>query len=244
LVDLGVKDVLAVNVCGGIDKNVPVGGLQVVDDFIDFTKNRISTFFDGDEGVNHVDMTNPEKLKNYHKAMSEYAIDDYKELPNIIDFSIHQSIMDVGGGYGAALNLIKEKNHTARCVLFDLDKVIKQVSYKTIERIGGNFFEGIPKCSEAIILSRVLHDWNNKKAKLILKNCFHALPSNGTLYVIENCTDKINIKLWLLSLNMAVMCQSFERSSTEYIKLCEEFGFNFQEDKKLNQLQTILIFKK
>jgi hypothetical protein len=187
---------------------------------------------------------NPEKLKNYHKAMSEYAIDDYKELPNIIDFSIHQSIMDVGGGYGAALNLIKEKNHTARCVLFDLDKVIKQVSYKTIERIGGNFFEGIPKCSEAIILSRVLHDWNNKKAKLILKNCFHALPSNGTLYVIENCTDKINIKLWLLSLNMAVMCQSFERSSTEYIKLCEEFGFNFQEDKKLNQLQTILIFKK
>jgi 5'-methylthioadenosine phosphorylase len=66
LVDLGVKDVLAVNVCGGIDKNVPVGGLQVVDDFIDFTKNRISTFFDGDEGVNHVDMTNPynQELRN------------------------------------------------------------------------------------------------------------------------------------------------------------------------------------
>jgi len=59
LVDLGVKDVLAVNVCGGIDENVPVGGLQVVDDFVDFTKNRILTFFDGDEGVNHVDMTNP-----------------------------------------------------------------------------------------------------------------------------------------------------------------------------------------
>lgn len=38
LVDLGVKDVLAVNVCGGIDQSVPIGGLQVVDDFIDFTK--------------------------------------------------------------------------------------------------------------------------------------------------------------------------------------------------------------
>jgi len=63
---LGIKDVLAVNVCGGIDKSVPVGGLQVVDDFIDFTKNRVSTFFDGQEGVNHVDMTNPynQELRN------------------------------------------------------------------------------------------------------------------------------------------------------------------------------------
>ena len=38
LADLGVEDVLAVNVCGGLDEKVPVGGLQVVDDFIDFTK--------------------------------------------------------------------------------------------------------------------------------------------------------------------------------------------------------------
>jgi 5'-methylthioadenosine phosphorylase len=59
LFDLGVKEVLAVNVCGGIDQSVPVGGFQVVDDFIDFTKNRVSTFFDGQDGVQHIDMTNP-----------------------------------------------------------------------------------------------------------------------------------------------------------------------------------------
>ena len=63
LVDLGVEDVLAVNVCGGLDKKVPVGGLQVVDDFIDFTKNRVFTFFDGEEGVNHVDMNEPYNQK-------------------------------------------------------------------------------------------------------------------------------------------------------------------------------------
>ncbi len=59
LCDLGVAEVLAVNVCGGLDKTVPVGGFQVVDDFIDFTKNRTLTFFDGEEGVNHVDMNEP-----------------------------------------------------------------------------------------------------------------------------------------------------------------------------------------
>jgi C-methyltransferase len=187
---------------------------------------------------------NPDKLRNYHKAMYEYAIDDYKELPNLIDFSVHKSIMDVGGGYGAAISLIKEKNQITSCFLFDLDKVIEQVSNRNIERIGGNFFEKIPQHSEAIILSRVLHDWNNEKAELILKNCYNALPLYGTLYVIENCTDKIPTNLSLLSLNMTVMCQSFERSSTDYIKLCEAPGFIFQKDIPLNQLQSILIFNK
>ncbi|MCU0445141.1 MAG: hypothetical protein MUF58_11080 [Arcicella sp.] len=187
---------------------------------------------------------NPEKLINYHKAIYEYASDDYKELPNMIDFSIHNSIMDVGGGYGAAISLIKEKNQNIRCILFDLQKVIEQITNENIVKLNGNFFESIPNVTEAILLTRVLHDWNDEKAKIILKKCFLALPSNGTLYVIENCKDKIKTSISLLSLNMTAMCQSFERSSLEYIKLCEETGFNFQKDKKLNELQTILIFKK
>ena len=75
LVDLRVKDVLAVNVCGGIDQTVPVGGLQIVNDFIDFTKNRISTFFDGDEGVNHVDMTDP-----YNQELRKVLVQSCKNL--------------------------------------------------------------------------------------------------------------------------------------------------------------------
>jgi len=105
------------------------------------------------------------------------------------------------------------------CYLFDLPKVIEKVKLPNVQTIGGNFFENIPQVAEAIILSRVLHDWNDEKASLILKNCFEALPKGGTLYVIENCVDKINIDLSLLSLNMAVMCESYERKSTEYINL-------------------------
>jgi hypothetical protein len=186
---------------------------------------------------------NSEKLFKYHKAMFEYAIDDYKELPNIIDFSIHNCIMDVGGGYGAAISLIKEKYANIKCILFDLEKVIEEVINENIVTIGGDFFNKIPSYPDAIILSRVLHDWNDNKAKLILQNCLKALPQNGTLYVIENCTDKIKTNLSLLSLNMAAMCQSFERSSFEYKQLCEGSGFSFQESKQLNHLQTILKFK-
>lgn len=187
---------------------------------------------------------NPEKLHAYHKAMYQYAKDDYKTLSDVIDFSKHKSVMDVGGGYGAVLENIKANFSKVECILFDLPKVIKKVNVPFIQKISGNFFKEIPSQSEAIILSRVLHDWNDEKANLILKNCFEALPSNGILFVIENCTDKIKIDLSLLSLNMTAMCESYERTSVQYILHCENAGFQFDSESKLNELQTILIFKK
>lgn len=187
----------------------------------------------------------PEKLDAYHKAMYEYAKDDYKILSDMIDFSKYKSVMDVGGGYGAVLENIKANNPNIECILFDLPKVIEKVTtHPDIKKISGSFFEKISSKSEAIILSRVLHDWNDIKANTILKNCFEALPNNGILYVIENCTDKIEIDLSLLSLNMTAMCESYERTSAQYILLCENAGFQFHSETKLNELQTILTFKK
>lgn len=40
------------------------------------------------------------------------------------------------------------------------------------------------------------------------------------------------------------MCESYERTSTQYISLAENTGFHFEGEIKLSELQTILIFKK
>lgn len=187
---------------------------------------------------------NLDKLDAYHKAMYQYAKEDYKNLPNMIDFNKHKSVMDVGGSYGALLEIIQHSNQAIQCVLFDLEKVIEKVKIQNIEKVAGSFFNSVPSQSDAIILSRILHDWNNKNAKKILENCFKALPDIGKLYIIENCSDKIKVDLSLLSLNMTVMCQSYERTSIEYISLAENVGFQFESEIQLNELQTILIFKK
>lgn len=186
----------------------------------------------------------PEKLHAYHKAMYEYAKDDYKNLPNLIDFSKHKTVMDVGGGYGAIVENIKAKYPYVECILFELEKVVQNVNIPFIRKLGGSFFDEIPRLADAIILSRVLHDWNDKKAHIILENCYNALPLGGTLYVIENCADKITVDLSLFSLNMTAICESYERTSIQYISLCKNVGFQFDSETKLNKLQTILIFKK
>jgi carbamoyltransferase len=178
----------------------------------------------------------PEKLDAYHKAMFEYARDDYKHLPETVDFSKHKSVLDCGGGYGAVINAIKEKFPQIDCYLFDLPKVVENAQAKNIIKIGGSFFEKIPQVADAIVLSRVLHDWEDKKANLILKNSFEALPEGGTLYVIENFADKIS-DIDLLSLSMAVICESYERTETEYKYLLENAGFCINNVIRLNNLQ-------
>ena len=74
LKELGVQKVIAVNVVGGIDPTLAAGDLSLVDDFIDFTSGRDSTFFDGVQpgGVQHVDVTDAYDV-DIRRAMSESA---------------------------------------------------------------------------------------------------------------------------------------------------------------------------
>lgn len=184
-----------------------------------------------------------QRLDEYHRSMYEYAQDDYQDLPSIIDFSQYKSVLDCGGGYGAAISQIKKANSSITCGLFDRPDVVKKARTLNIKQIGGDFFEYIPAGYEVILLSRIIHDWEDSKAQIILSNCHKSLPPEGTLMIIENCTEQIE-DIFFLALNMFAVCNSYERTSSEYIKLVESAGFVFQEQKRLNDLQTVLIFTK
>jgi 5'-methylthioadenosine phosphorylase len=57
---LGFRRVLATAACGSLRAEIPPGGLALCDQFLDFTRGRPGTFFDGDDGgVRHTDMTAP-----------------------------------------------------------------------------------------------------------------------------------------------------------------------------------------
>lgn len=83
---LGVDEILAVNVVGGIGLNV--GDLVVPDDFMDYTKSRDVTLFDGTtaEGLVHSDMSEP-----YSQRLRRVVIDAANR--------VGEQIVD-GGVYG------------------------------------------------------------------------------------------------------------------------------------------------
>ncbi|MDD3652850.1 MAG: S-methyl-5'-thioadenosine phosphorylase [Desulfotomaculaceae bacterium] len=57
---LGVKSVLSTAAVGSLNPSMQPGHFVFIDQFIDFTKSRQTTFYDGGvSGVVHIDMTNP-----------------------------------------------------------------------------------------------------------------------------------------------------------------------------------------
>jgi 5'-methylthioadenosine phosphorylase len=60
LKQLGVKYIYATAAVGSLNENYPPGSVVILKDFIDFTKSRPLTFFEGEDGiVRHVDMSDP-----------------------------------------------------------------------------------------------------------------------------------------------------------------------------------------
>lgn len=55
---LGVKRILATNAVGSINTEIPPLGVALISDFLDFTSNRETTFYDGGgSGLKHVDVS-------------------------------------------------------------------------------------------------------------------------------------------------------------------------------------------
>ncbi len=57
--ELGIERIISVSAVGGIKKNLKPGSIVILEQIIDMTKNRKSTFYDGKDGVIHIDFTEP-----------------------------------------------------------------------------------------------------------------------------------------------------------------------------------------
>jgi len=187
----------------------------------------------------------PEKLRIYHRALAEYARDDYQSIAQEIDFSKHSKITDIGGGTGKLLSFVAQKYPQLKLSLAERPEVLNLMPDKQpFEKINCDFFRQIPKGSDALILSRILHDWPNAEASRILKNIYNALPPDGSLYLIENFKDEIPDGAQLLTLNMQLITGGFERSRQAYLNLIRANNFTAKKIIRLNEFQRIIICKK
>ena len=73
---LGVRKILATAAVGSLSTNFSLGELVLLDQFLDFTKSRPQTFYEGGkQGVLHVDMTEP-----YCSAVRQVIMDASEHL--------------------------------------------------------------------------------------------------------------------------------------------------------------------
>ena len=80
LKEIGIKYTYSTAAVGSCNENYGPGDVVVINDFLDFTKSRISTFFEGgDEPVSHVDMSDP-YCKNLREKFYSIAKEEGLEI--------------------------------------------------------------------------------------------------------------------------------------------------------------------
>jgi O-methyltransferase domain/Dimerisation domain len=151
------------------------------------------------------------------------------------DFSSFDTVIDVGGGYGALLTEILRSNPGTRGILFDQPHVVADAasflhSTGVSERctsVGGDFFADVPPGGDAYLLAQILHDWGDAQNLTILSRCRSAMPAHARLLVVELVlpeTDEPNFGKWL-DLHMLAVARGRERTAAEYADLLRTAGF-------------------
>jgi len=195
------------------------------------------TSFDHLYGMGHFDYLakNPEANATFNAAMasglrqSENPLDRY-------DLSGRRLVVDVGGGRGDQIVSILRANSNLKGILFDLPQVASDArAYLKDSGVAdrcelktGSAFESIPRGADVYVMSRVLHDWADDKAALLLANCRKAISDDGILLVRDSVLPESDAasQAKQMDLTMLIMTGGMERSKDEWRSLLRATGFD------------------
>lgn len=169
-------------------------------------------------------------------------------LDEHIDLRNYSAVIDIGGGNGSVLAFFMQKYLNMRGAVYDLPEM-QELSENYISSLGllerfsfisGDFFQSVPAQYDVHILKNILHDWNDEKCKIILRNIRNSL-SSGLLLIIEYMVDNpdlSNSRGKRDDINMMVILNAGGRTELEYRALLNESGF---EIKKITQIEDIMM---
>ena len=182
--------------------------------------------------------THPDDAALFNAGMGDVAALTARAIVAAYDFSSARVLVDVGGGRGALISAILNAHPRLRGVLFDLPRVVDAARAELeragianrCEAVGGDILSSVPGGGDVYLLSRVIHDWDDEKSILILRNCRAAMARTSKLLLAERTIPEtiepgFHAQAQLLSdLNMLVRNGGRERTDNEYSALFAAAG--------------------
>ena len=144
------------------------------------------------------------------------------------DFKDCRHLVDVGGGNGLLLTTALEANPHLEGTLFDVTANPSNVPPERCRVVQGDFFVEVPGDGDVYILSQIIHDWDDERARLILQNCRRVMESGTRLLLFEQIMPQPAQPLCPtveLDLVMLVLTGGRERTESEFRDLLTTSGF-------------------
>lgn len=145
-------------------------------------------------------------------------------------------LVDLGGGTGVYGMALAQRNPGLRVSNFDRPEVLKVAAGILAERgpadrvamVEGDLFGEYPAC-DAVLLSNVLHDWNEETCLDILRRCHKALRPGGRLFIHDvYLNDALDgpLEVSLYSAALFSLTEGRAYSAAEYRAMLVAAGFS------------------
>jgi O-methyltransferase/methyltransferase family protein len=181
---------------------------------------------------------NIEEGEVFSRAMGELSAEAADAVAAIVNPREYRRIADIGGAHGGLLATILERAPGSEGVLFDLPPVVDGARRRLagsplrdrIAFFGGDFFDRVPE-ADLYLLMRVLHDWDDERARHILTTCRRAAARGARMLVVEQVLPEPRVPspAHLSDIAMLVLLGGRERTASEYGTLLRETGWQVQE---------------
>ena len=186
---------------------------------------------------------NPERRVTHHRMLQSYARHDYTNICSVLDLACHEHVIDAGGGPGVLGQLIVSSYPTTQVTILDLPEVVamKNISDRRLQWHGGNLLDPWGLRGDAVVMSRVLHDWDDDDAVQILGHARAALAPGGLLYIVEMLIAEDSVAGALCDLHLLMVTGGRERSADHFGRLLNVAGFKLSEVRKPIALPSVIV---
>ena len=139
------------------------------------------------------------------------------------------TLLDVGGGTGIYSIACLLRNPFLKAIVFDRREVLKVASefaieYGVADRLqlqeGDMFMDHLPR-ADAILLSNILHDWDEPECQQLVSRCSDSLVSGGRLFIHDVFLDDDHggpLAIALYSAALFTLTEGRAYSAAEYKK--------------------------
>lgn len=187
----------------------------------------------------------PGRVAPHHRMLSSYALHDYSAVPAALDFRGNERVIDAGGGLGALAGLLAAAFPDLSVTVLDRPEVVERAEqYDQDGRVtfrAVDLFEPWSTRGDAVILARVLHDWDDARALRLLRCARQALQPGGRLFVVEMVLAEDGSAGGLCDLHLLMSTGGRERTQADYGALFEQAGFTFDAVRRLSALPSVVV---
>lgn len=191
--------------------------------------------------------SDPKIRELYDRALNGYSKRDFKSLSSHIDWACHKTVITMGRSGLSVLQTVLEDHPHLQGYYFNFpaheeirNRVNSQLQ-KRLEVIDINPFDCWPLQTDAILLPRYLHYWNDVKCLQILNQARCSLLPKGVIYIAEMVLKLDSPDGGLLDLNMLIETGGMERSDTQWVNLFKEAGLTHSKKEILPHLSLLIV---